>query len=74
MAAISIGTNPTFQYGATSFEVHLLDFQGHIGDYGWTLRVDLSHRLRDQVVYESIDELVEAIDGDLRNIRSLLSV
>lgn len=74
MAAISIGTNPTFQDGSTSFEVHLLDFQGHVGDYGWTLRVDLRHRLRDQVVYESIDELVEAIDGDLRNIRSLLSV
>ena len=74
MAAISIGTNPTFNDGAPSFEVHLLDYEGPIGEYGWTLKVDLQHRLRDQVVYESIDELVEAIDGDLGRIRSLLSV
>ncbi|MBG85023.1 MAG: riboflavin biosynthesis protein RibF [Phycisphaerae bacterium] len=74
MAAISIGTNPTFEDGGRSFEVHLLDFQGQVGDYGWTLRVGLRHRLRDQIVYESIDELVEAIEGDLRDIRSLLSV
>ena len=74
MAAISVGTNPTFEDGAPSFEVHLLDYEGRIGEYDWTLKVDLQHRLRDQVVYETIDELVEAIEGDLRHIRSLLSV
>ena len=74
MAAISIGTNPTFDDEAPSFEVHLLDFEGRIGEYGWTLKVDLQHRLRDQAVYETIDELVEAIEGDLRRIRSLMSV
>ena len=63
MAAISIGTNPTFDDEAPSFEVHLLDFEGRIGEYGWTLKVDLQHRLRDQAVYETIDELVEAIEG-----------
>ena len=74
MAAISIGTNPTFEDGKSSFEVHLLDYQGVIGAYDWCLRVDLRHRLRGQVVYDTIDELVKAIDGDLHRVRSLLSV
>lgn len=74
MAAISIGTNPTFNDGVPSFEVHLLDYQGRIGEYDWTLKVDLKTRLRDQVVYETIDELIEAIAADLHRIRSLLSV
>ena len=67
-AAVSIGTNP--QYGGTErrVEAYLLDFEGDL--YGRRAIVELWERLRDEAVFESEAELVEAIDADVARTRT----
>jgi riboflavin kinase/FMN adenylyltransferase len=67
-AAISIGTNP--HYGGTErrVEAYLLDFEGDL--YGRRVVVELWERLRDETVFESEAELVEAIDTDVARTRA----
>lgn len=67
-AAISIGTNP--HYGGTErrVEAHLLDYEGDL--YGERLIVELWERLRDEAAFGSEDELVAAIDEDVRRTRA----
>jgi len=67
-AAVSIGTNP--HYGGTErrVEAYLLDFEGDL--YGRRVIVELWDRLRDEAVFESEVELVEAIDADVARTRA----
>ena len=66
-AAVSIGTNP--HYGGTErrVEAYLLDYEGDL--YGRRLVLELWERLRDEAVFESEAELVEAIDADVARTR-----
>jgi riboflavin kinase/FMN adenylyltransferase len=66
-AAVSIGTNP--HYGGTErrIEPYLLDFDGDL--YGQRLLVELWERLRDEQVFESEQELVAQIAGDVEATR-----
>jgi len=66
--AISIGTNP--HYGGTERRVegHLLDFDGDL--YGQRLVFELWDRLRDQAVFGSEAELVDAIAADVAATRA----
>ena len=73
-AAISVGTNPTFEDGCLTCEVHLLGFDGEVGDYGWPLRVDVDHWIREQLVFDSLDLLTEAMARDLQRVQELMSV
>ncbi len=71
-AAISIGTNPTFEDGrARTVEPHLLDFEGDL--YEKRVAVDFVEQLRGMRKFESIDELVEAIGHDVEEARKVLS-
>jgi len=67
-AAVSIGTNP--HYGGTErrVEAYLLDYGGDL--YGRRLVLELWERLRDEAVFESEAELVEAIDADVARTRA----
>jgi riboflavin kinase/FMN adenylyltransferase len=67
-AAISIGTNP--QYGGTErrVEAYLLDYEGDL--YGRRLVVELWERLRDEAVFASEAELIEAIGRDVEETRA----
>jgi len=67
-AAVSIGTNP--HYGGTErrVEAFLLDFEGDL--YGSRVVVELWERLRDEAVFGSEAELVEAIDADVARTRA----
>jgi riboflavin kinase/FMN adenylyltransferase len=66
--AISIGTNP--HYGGTERRVegHLVDFDGDL--YGRRLVFELWDRLRDQAVFGSEAELVDAIGADVAATRA----
>jgi riboflavin kinase/FMN adenylyltransferase len=66
-AAISIGVNPQFGGTALHFEAHLLDFDGDL--YGQRLVVEVWERLRDELVFESVEALVEAIAADVEEVR-----
>lgn len=71
-AAVSVGTNPTFQSNGTlSIEAHLLDFQGDL--YGQRLRIDFIARLRDEQRFENIEALIAAIANDVNQTRDILS-
>jgi len=71
-AAVSVGTNPTFQTnGTVSIEAHLLDFQGDL--YGQRLRIDFIARLRDEQRFENFEALIAAIANDVSQTRDILS-
>ena len=69
-AVMNIGFNPTFGTERISLEVHLLDFSADL--YAETLRVYFVERLRDEQVFESIEQLVKAIDADIQRSRDIL--
>ncbi len=73
MAAISIGTNPTFTDIETrSIEAYALDATD-INLYGVRVAVDFSEFLRPMWAFKSLEELVDAIGQDVQNTRKALS-
>ena len=71
VTAIDVGTNPTFGVEPLHVEAFLLDYDG-ADVRGAPLAVEFWERLRDEVRYESVDELVSAIAGDVERTRSLI--
>ncbi|MGQ9653985.1 MAG: bifunctional riboflavin kinase/FMN adenylyltransferase, partial [Thermodesulfobacteriota bacterium] len=66
----NLGTNPTFSDQRSSFEVHILDFQGEL--YGQRIRVGFVDRLRDERRFPSPRALVEQLHLDEEASRSIL--
>jgi riboflavin kinase/FMN adenylyltransferase len=71
IAAISVGTNPTFDGRHRSVEAYILDFDGDL--YGQNLGVEFLHRLRGMVRFASIGELVVQMAADVEQTRALLA-
>lgn len=71
LAAISVGTKPTFGANARTCEAHLLDWNGALDHYGWTIRLTIEHRLRDQLTFDGLDALLERMARDLLDVRTL---
>jgi riboflavin kinase/FMN adenylyltransferase len=69
-AAISLGTNPTFDEQAMKVEVYLLDYQGDL--YDKPLQIDFIARLRDTVKFNSVDELIEQMNRDVDETRRIV--
>jgi riboflavin kinase/FMN adenylyltransferase len=69
-AAISVGTNPTFEVRQRRVEAYLLDFHGDL--YGEALGVEFLERLRGQERYDSAEHLVAQMDRDVEATRTLL--
>jgi riboflavin kinase / FMN adenylyltransferase len=67
-AAVSIGTNPHFDGVERRVEAHLLDFDGDL--YGDRLVVEMWSRLREQRRFDSLEELIAAIGGDVERVRT----
>jgi riboflavin kinase/FMN adenylyltransferase len=65
---VSIGTNPHFDGVERRVEAHLLDFDGDL--YGERLVVELWNRIREQRRFDSLEELVAAIDDDVERTRA----
>ncbi len=70
-AAISIGTNPTFDGVRRTVEAHLLDFAADL--YDKTLHVQLTRWLRGQVRYGNVDALVDQLHADVADTRRLVA-
>ncbi len=71
IAAVSVGTNPTFSGRERRVEAYILDFDGDI--YGERLVVDFVARLREQRTYTEMAALMEQIDDDVAQTRALLA-
>jgi riboflavin kinase/FMN adenylyltransferase len=72
LAAINIGTNPTFtpDKETLNVEVHLLDFRREI--YGEDVQLEFVARLRDELRFESVETLLEQIWKDIELTRKVL--
>jgi len=70
-AAIDVGTNPTFGVEPLHVEAFLLDYDGPELP-GEPLGIEFRARLRDEIRYERVDELVQAIDRDVTLTRELV--
>ena len=71
VAALSVGTNPTFVAGGgLTVEAYLLDFDADL--YGRRLRLQLIERLRDELRFDSVDALTKQIAADVARTRELL--
>ena len=69
LAAINIGPQPTFGAANPTVEAHLLDFDGDL--YNRTIQVELTHRLRDIVSFNGVDELRTQLQSDVAAVREL---
>lgn len=75
MAAISVGTNPTFGDRTRSLEAFILDWDGVEPEedvYEWPIQLTIDIWLRDQVRYDSVAPLIAQIDRDVARVRDVL--
>jgi len=70
-AVTSIGTNPTFNGTNLRVESYVLDFDEDL--YGLQVAVDVRRFLRGQQRFAGVDELIAAMDGDIRKARRALT-
>lgn len=70
---LNIGTRPTFEPGSArvSVEVHILDFEGDL--YGVELEVVPERRLRDELRFESVEQLRAQIARDVAQARDIIA-
>ncbi|WP_367649140.1 bifunctional riboflavin kinase/FAD synthetase [Aeromicrobium stalagmiti] len=72
-AAISVGTNPTFDGVERRVESYVLD-RTDLDLYGEEIRVELVERLRGMVKYEGIDPLIVQMNDDVARTRTELGL
>ena len=69
-AAMSVGVAPTFADATASCEVQILDFDGQI--YGDVIQVEPVHYLRPMIKFDSVDELIATVKGNIQWVRDNL--
>ena len=71
-AAVSIGVRPTFDDdGETRVEAHLIGWGGDL--YGARLRLVFLERLRDELKFDSVDDLVRQMNEDVAQVREIVA-
>jgi riboflavin kinase/FMN adenylyltransferase len=71
LAAIDVGTNPTFGVEPLHVEAFLLDFADR-DLRGRPIAIEFWSRLRDEVKYDAVDDLIAAIADDVRRTRAIV--
>ncbi len=71
-AAISVGTNPTFQGSRRTVEAFVLDYDGDL--YGEHVGVEFVQRLRPMASFPDVDGLLAAMAQDVRETRRILGM
>jgi riboflavin kinase/FMN adenylyltransferase len=71
-AAISVGTNPTFQGSRRTVEAYVLDYDGDL--YGEHVGVEFVQRLRPMATFPDVDALRAAMAKDVTDTRALLGL
>ncbi|MDX6228787.1 MAG: riboflavin kinase / adenylyltransferase [Frankiales bacterium] len=78
-AAISVGTNPTFDGVGRRVEAYVMGHDAQPGEtayldlYDRQIRVEFAHRLRGMVRFDSIDDLVRQMRQDVAQAAALLA-
>lgn len=73
-AAVNVGHNPTFlhrgdEIGIVHVEAFLLDFEGDV--YDRPIRLDFLRKVRDEMAFEYVDDLVARMTSDVGAVRDL---
>lgn len=71
-AAISVGSNPTFDGLTRRVESYVLD-RTDLELYGAPIAVDFCERIRGQVRFTGVDDLVDQMHADVERTRALLT-
>lgn len=69
-SVINVGNNPTFEAQRITVESHILDFDKDI--YGCIASVEFIKRLRGDIKFAGIDELIKQIKADIEKARKEL--
>ncbi|OAB86770.1 bifunctional riboflavin kinase/FMN adenylyltransferase [Janibacter melonis] len=72
-AAVSVGTNPTFDGVRRVLESYVLD-RTDLDLYGEQVGVELVERIRPTLRFSSVDELLDAMSTDVERTRAVLGV
>lgn len=72
-AAISVGTNPTFENGARTVEAHVLG-RHDLDLYDHVVTVEFTNWIRPMVTFTGVDPLLEQMADDVRRSADLLGV
>ncbi len=71
-AAISVGTNPTFEGVGRRVESYVLD-RTDLELYGAPIAVDFCDRIRGQVKFDGVDQLISQMRADVARSREILA-
>ncbi len=71
MAAVSVGTNPTFSGRKRTVEAYVLDEEADL--YGQHVAVDFVERLRGMEKFDSVEALISAMHRDADRVREVLA-
>jgi riboflavin kinase / FMN adenylyltransferase len=71
-AAISVGSNPTFQGSRRTVEAFVLDYDEDL--YGEHVGVEFVHRLRPMAAFPDVDALLAAMAKDVSDTREILGM
>jgi riboflavin kinase / FMN adenylyltransferase len=71
-AAISVGSNPTFQGSRRTVEAFVLDYDGDL--YGEHVGVEFVQRLRPMAAFPDLDGLLAAMAKDVSDTRQILGM
>ncbi len=66
-AVINIGKNPTFDAEKRTVEVHIPEFSGDL--YGQKLTVEFLEKIRNDIKFDSIDDLILQINNDIEYVK-----
>ncbi|MDT4938703.1 MAG: riboflavin kinase / adenylyltransferase [Pseudonocardiales bacterium] len=69
-AAISVGTNPTFDVRQRRVEAYILDFEGDL--YGDAIGIEFVRRLRGMERFDSVDALITQMRRDVDDTRTVM--
>lgn len=68
---MNIGTRPTFDGSIRTLEVNIFDFDQDI--YGKEIQIRFFNRIRDEVKFDGINELIQQLKEDEKKARKLLT-
>ena len=71
-AAISVGSNPTFQGSRRTVEAYVLDYDGDL--YGEYVGVEFAQRLRPMAAFDDVEGLLAAMAKDVTDTRQILGL
>jgi riboflavin kinase/FMN adenylyltransferase len=72
-AVVNVGVNPTFgDRDSPIVEAFIIDFDQDL--YGETIEIEFTHRLRDELRFTNVDDLVRQMHQDVEQARGLLGI